>query len=395
MQPRRHAAYGSGAGMSAQRILQAVGLLVALLLLVPVATIAYFFVGAGNCQSVKTPPQLPAAASDPALPTRTIQANGLTFAYIEAGQGPLVLLLHGFPENAHSWQALMPALASANYHAVAVFMRGYYPTDIPPNGDYSVETMAVDVLALMDGFGEHSAVVIGHDWGASVAMATANLAPERVDKLVGIPHPRVIAVSPRVLSCLPHFIVLQFGALSEWWAARDDFAYIKQLYAYWSPELQLSPSQLQEIETDFRRPGRLAAAIAYYHFGSADQGDPRRTELYNRIIRVPTLALAGNDDVLWQLGLFENSASAFSGPFRLVPVEHAGHFLQLEQPRVIQDQILQFLANTSARLGGHRSDLADGRGRAPCVRLKCFAEPAQAEPQADLRDAGQDRVEAN
>jgi pimeloyl-ACP methyl ester carboxylesterase len=262
-----------------------------------------------------------------------------------SGPGALVLLLHGFPENAHSWQALLPALSDAHYHAVAIFMRGYYPTDIPSNGDYSVETMARDVLALMDTFGANRAILIGHDWGASVAMAAANLAPERIDKLVtlGIPHPRVISVSPRVLSCLPHFVVLQFGALSEWWAARDDFAYIKHLYAYWSPELQVSPAQLQEIEADFARPGRLAAAIAYYHFGSADQGDQRRTELYNRTISVPTLTLVGTDDVLWEVGLFDNSASAFSGPFQLVRVEHAGHFLQLEQPRFIQDQILQFL----------------------------------------------------
>jgi pimeloyl-ACP methyl ester carboxylesterase len=330
-------------------IVRASALLALVVVLVPVSTVAYFFVGAGNCRAGQPPQTQTVEAASPAdLPIQTIQANGLKFAYIEAGQGPLVLLLHGFPENARTWLAVMPALADAHYHAVAVFMRGYYPTDLAANGDYSVETMANDVLALMDAFGQNKATLIGHDWGASVAMATANLAPTRIEKLVnlGIPHPRLISASPRIVSCMPHFVNLQFGSLSEWWAARDNSAYIKHLYAYWSPGLQLSPAQIQEIDSDLSRPGRLAAAIAYYHFGAADQSDQRRTELYNRTISVPTLVFAGTDDLLWQLGLFDHMASAFSGPFQLVPVANAGHFVQLEQPQLFQDTLVEFLNST-------------------------------------------------
>ena len=99
-------------------------------------------------------------------PLKWINANGLNFAYIEAGLGPLVILLHGFPDNAYTWQDTMTRLAAEGFHAVAVFNRGYYPTDIPADRDYSVATMADDVLALIGKFEEKEAVLIGQDWGA-------------------------------------------------------------------------------------------------------------------------------------------------------------------------------------------------------------------------------------
>src|ERR1700741_3439332 len=99
--------------------------------------------------------------------TKRIEANGLEFAYLEAGAGPLVLLLHGFPDTAYSFSAMLPRLAEAGYHAVAPFQRGYYPTAIPDDGDYSVLTLARDALALIAAFGKQTAVIVGHDWGAS------------------------------------------------------------------------------------------------------------------------------------------------------------------------------------------------------------------------------------
>src|SRR5579859_5561185 len=135
-----------------------------------------------------------------------IEANGLSFAYLAEGEGPLVLLVHGFPDTAHTWDHVRPLIAARGFRAVSPWTRGYAPTAIPP-GDADAETLARDVLALIDAFGSGPAIVIGHDWGALAAYGAAALAPEKVRRLitVAIPHPAAMAPSPALLWKLRHF----------------------------------------------------------------------------------------------------------------------------------------------------------------------------------------------
>jgi pimeloyl-ACP methyl ester carboxylesterase len=121
---------------------------------------------------------------------RRVRANGLEFGLLEAGTGPLALCLHGFPDSAHTWRQLLPELAGAGFHAVAPFLRGYAPTEVPADGGYGIETLVGDAMALhqvLEGDGE--AVLIGHDWGAEAAYATTASAPERWRRVVtlGVP----------------------------------------------------------------------------------------------------------------------------------------------------------------------------------------------------------------
>src|SRR5215471_8093291 len=98
---------------------------------------------------------------------RTVRANDLEFGILEVGSGPLALCLHGFPDCAHTWLHLLPALADAGFHAVAPFMRGYSPTGIPADGAYQIGALAADATALHEKLGgDADAVLIGHDWGA-------------------------------------------------------------------------------------------------------------------------------------------------------------------------------------------------------------------------------------
>ena len=108
---------------------------------------------------------------------RYVNANGLKFAYLEEGSGPLVLMLHGFPDTAHTWDDLRPRIAAKGYRAVSPFMRGYYPTEVPDR-DPDQETLARDPLALIDALGATEAIVIGHDWGAPIAACSALLRPD-------------------------------------------------------------------------------------------------------------------------------------------------------------------------------------------------------------------------
>src|SRR5262245_44989399 len=133
--------------------------------------------------------------------TKYILANGMRFAYFEEGVGPLVLLLHGFPDTAHTWDEVRPALSQAGFRAVTPFMRGYFPSEIPDDGKYDMETFGRDALALIAALGEKQAVVVGHDWGATAAYAAAILEPSRVQKLItlAVPHPGAMRLSLRLI----------------------------------------------------------------------------------------------------------------------------------------------------------------------------------------------------
>jgi pimeloyl-ACP methyl ester carboxylesterase len=143
------------------------------------------------------PPPMTEPATDATPVThRYVQAGSLRMHIAEAGQGPLVLLLHGFPESWYSWRHQLTALAEAGYHAVAPDQRGYCATGPPGGpgahadiGEYTILHLTGDVIALMDALGEDQAVVAGHDWGAPVAWHTALFRPDRVRGVIGLSVP--------------------------------------------------------------------------------------------------------------------------------------------------------------------------------------------------------------
>jgi len=126
----------------------------------------------------------------PGVRHRYVDARGLRMHVAEAGEGPLVLLLHGFPECWYSWRHQLTALAAAGFHAVAPDQRGYCRTGGPQAADqYTILHLTGDVIALMDALGEQRAFVAGHDWGAPVAWHTALLRPDRVRGVIGLSVP--------------------------------------------------------------------------------------------------------------------------------------------------------------------------------------------------------------
>src|ERR1700751_2077546 len=168
-------------------------------------------------------------------PIRYVDANGLRFAYLEEGSGPLVLMLHGFPDTAHTWDDLRPRIAADGYRAVSPYMRGYHPSAIPDR-DADQEALARDPLALIEALGARDAVVIGHDWGASAAYGAAALGPDRVKKLfvIGIPHPAALKPSLKKLWGVRHFAAYKLpGAAGGF--ARNDFSALPAIYRRWHP----------------------------------------------------------------------------------------------------------------------------------------------------------------
>jgi pimeloyl-ACP methyl ester carboxylesterase len=126
----------------------------------------------------------------PELKHRFVDTNGIRMHLVESGTGPLVVLLHGFPESWYSWRHQLTALAEAGFHAVAPDQRGYGQTDRPQAIEaYSMLHLVGDVVGLLDGLGEQRGVVVGHDWGAPVAWHTALFRPDRVLGVGGLSVP--------------------------------------------------------------------------------------------------------------------------------------------------------------------------------------------------------------
>ena len=267
---------------------------------------------------------------------RTVEANGVTFAYLEQGQGPLVLLLHGFPDDAHTWDAAMAALAGAGFRAVAPFMRGYHPTAIPANGDYETDTLGRDVLGLIEALGEQRAIVVGHDWGASAAYVAAAIAPEKLRLLitVAIPHPGGLKPTPSILWAVRHFFALRRRGAAEKIRA-GDFAYIDELWRRWSKAWKDIPaSETARVKDTLRHPGSLEAAVGYYRALTVRVPPSQR-----RPITVPTVSFAGEHDMI-PPRLYEKSRKCFTSSYEVVQVP-GGHFMHREHPDVFIGELLR------------------------------------------------------
>jgi pimeloyl-ACP methyl ester carboxylesterase len=195
---------------------------------------------------------------------RHVEANGLRFAYLEEGKGPLVLLLHGFPDTARSWDHVRPKIAAKGYRVVSPWMRGYAPTAIPDR-DADLETLGRDALALIEALGETSAIVVGHDWGGAAAYTAASLEPARIKKLfvIGIPHPATVKPSPTKLWGVRHFFAYKMRGASRRFA-KDDFAALPVIYKRWSPAWTPPADEHTAVRASFADPASLEAAFGYY-----------------------------------------------------------------------------------------------------------------------------------
>jgi pimeloyl-ACP methyl ester carboxylesterase len=268
----------------------------------------------------------------------TVRANGLNFAYVEEGSGPLVLLLHGFPDTAHTWDRTRAALAAGGFRAVSPFTRGYAPTEVPADGDYRVDTLANDAGALIEALGETTAIVIGHDWGASAAFGAAILFPERVRFLVtlAIPHPASLRPSPVLLWKARHFVTLRRAGAAERVRA-NDFAYIDELVQRWSPAWNVPPGETVQVKKAFSAPGSLEAAIGYYRAVGLTLPRSQRGR-----IRMPSVAFAGATDFAVRPAAFESARRFYLDRYEVVTLA-GGHFLHREHPDRFNDELLRRL----------------------------------------------------
>jgi pimeloyl-ACP methyl ester carboxylesterase len=288
---------------------------------------------------------------------RFIAANGARFHIAEAGTGPLVLLLHGFPEFWWCWRAQLPALAEAGYRAVALDLRGYGASDKPPRG-YDTITLAADVAGVVRALGEADAVIVGHDWGGWLAWSMPGLAPRetRAVAALSMAHPLTLrtALTRDRFQRRAWRPVLEFQVpmRPERRLTRGDGAVglIEQWSAPHSPGSATDVFPDHESLEVYRRAMRVPfvahSALEYYRWAlrSVPRRDGRRfAAALQGPITVPLLQLHGELDEFVLPATAVASHGRVSGPLTYQLVEGAGHFLPEEAPDQVTRALLSWL----------------------------------------------------
>jgi pimeloyl-ACP methyl ester carboxylesterase len=280
---------------------------------------------------------------------REIVTNGLRFAYLEAGEGPLVVLLHGFPDNAHTWENQVPALVRAGYRVVAPWLRGYPPTEVPAGGYYDRGTLVRDVRCLVDALGDGKPCrLVGHDWGAAIAYGALGAYPELFERAVilAIPHPVQIRrlLGPRQAIRAFHWFLFQLPVLPEALVRAWDYKFLEFLWWLWSAE-RVDDAHMQRVKRMMEQPGAVEATLGYYRaMWQKSRRDPELRELrrlLDRPIPVPTLVLCGKADMRGEM--LEQQRDLFTGPYEWATIDGAGHFLQRERPEETNQRMLEWL----------------------------------------------------
>jgi pimeloyl-ACP methyl ester carboxylesterase len=280
--------------------------------------------------------------------TGVVEANGVTFHYLEAGEGPLVLALHGFPDHARSYRHQLTSLAKAGYRVVAPYMRGYAPTETPEGAYFGVRTLAEDAVALAEALSDDPVVLMGHDWGAAAAHAAAAAAPEKFSKLITIALPYgsfapSLVTNPEQQRRSWYMFYFQLPVADKA-VPLDDFAFIERLWQDWSPDWEYPAEELASVKTTLGRPGVLAAALSYYRhaFNPPANALKRAGPTYPQI-KVPTLYIHGRGDGCIGVELTNGMERFFDNGLEMLVIDGAGHFVHQERPEEVNRAIIEFL----------------------------------------------------
>lgn len=271
-----------------------------------------------------------------------VQANGVRLHYVEQGTGPLMVLLHGFPDFWYSWRDQIPAFAEAGYRVVAPDLRGYNESERPPGvAAYALDTLAADIAALITALGADRAIVVGHDWGGLVAWHVAMHHPEMVSSLVimNAPHPRAFR-----------------RELANNWAQKRRSWYIGFFQLPWLPEAVLSVGNQWLLRRVLRRggPAHNETELAAYVAAFAGRGALTAAINYYRALRqrpskrpvmidCPTLLIWGLRD-RFLLPVLAEGTEAWVPKLERHEEPRARHWVQHDAAASVNARAIAFLA---------------------------------------------------
>jgi pimeloyl-ACP methyl ester carboxylesterase len=300
---------------------------------------------------------------------RRVETNGIRLHCAVAGDGPLVILLHGFPECWYSWRHQIPVLAT-RFRVVAPDLRGYNESDKPAGvAAYAMPELIADVEGLIDSFGARDAAIVGHDWGGAIAWSFAMERPARTRRLavLNCPHPAILAqhlrTNPRQLARSWYMFFFQIPRLPEFLFGLDHARPIARAILNSAVRRDaFTEDDLRHLRDAAAQPGALRSALNYYRavfrdpallppplrrflFGDRPLPPPRRTLADWPPITAPTLLIWGEQDVALDRSLTEGMDPLVRGPFAVRYIRDSGHWVQQEQAALVSEWLLDFLAD--------------------------------------------------
>jgi pimeloyl-ACP methyl ester carboxylesterase len=278
-----------------------------------------------------------------------IIANGIRIHYVTQGEGPLVVLLHGFPQFWYCWRHQIGFLAELGYTVVAPDLRGYNDTDKPRSG-YDVPTLLGDIVGLIKGLGQEKAIIVGHDWGGALAWTFAMRYPHMTQRLIVLnaPHPWALRRELRTLKqlCKSWYVfAFQIPWLPEALLSYHHAAMIgRAIYNIAVQKSAFPPYVLTQYQVAMSKPGAMTAALNYYRatarrggYGYKGTGASSQTT-----IDTPTLLIWGEQDVALDIDLTKDLEQwVHNIEIRRIP--DSGHWVQEEKPDAVNAFIAQFL----------------------------------------------------
>jgi len=261
-----------------------------------------------------------------------VEAGGVNWHYVEAGEGEPVVFLHGLPESWFSWHYQIEAV-SKQYHVIAVDLKGYGQSD-KRDGDYTTQGVANELIALFDAIGLDKFSLVTHDWGSIIGDCVAGTIPDRIVKYIRMEAP-VLKTDPAKHPQLVLFKNQDFatGMMSQ---AR---AFVTTVYEPRTVQ-KISDADMEGIIFEFSRPGVAEAVPRYFRdFTLEDEGV--RAERFGKMT-FPVLVLQGEEDPAQPLWYFDGIGEVFPD-VELQVIEDAGHFTELEKPEEVSKAILDFL----------------------------------------------------
>ncbi|GIH70264.1 alpha/beta fold hydrolase [Sphaerimonospora thailandensis] len=285
---------------------------------------------------------------------REVHAGGTRFHVVEAGEGPLVLLLHGFPQFWWTWRHQLVSLPAAGYRAVAVDLRGYGASDKPPRG-YDLPTLAVDAAGLVRALGETGAIVVGHDWGGLLAWTMGVHDPKVVRRLVPVSAPHPLRLRAALfgepfgqLKASRYALGFQLPLLPERRLTARGGARVGRLIRRWAGPEWPSDEATRTYQEALRIPGVAHCALEYYRWFARSQFRPDGLRYARRMrteIEAPTLQLHGALDRCLLPRTAQGSSRYVAAPYQWRLIEGAGHFPHEERPDRFDADLIAWLAD--------------------------------------------------
>lgn len=284
-----------------------------------------------------------------------LSANGIRLHVALSGTGPLVLLLHGFPQFWYAWRHQLAALADAGFRVAAPDLRGYGGSDKPPRG-YDAFTLAGDVAGLVRVLGERDAVLVGQDWGGLLAWATATLHPRVVRRLVviGMPHPlrlrSALVADPRgQLRAAGFAFAFQTPRLPESLLTRDDAAWVARAMRRWSgprwPGTKDFASAVRAYRDAIQIPAVAHCALEYFRWLMRSQARIdgwRFARMLSAPVTAPTLQLHGAADSVLLPRTAQGSGRYVAAEYGWRLLDGVGHFPHEEAPDAVSGELIRW-----------------------------------------------------